>query len=96
MGPVKYYSLLIKKKIYQILLILQNRIIIPIEHICVYKITLVPSALMLKYWIKRFFIFKNHLVLSYHIIKLYNLVTNKNYIISNNNILYTFYKPQIL
>lgn len=48
MGPVKYYPLLIKKKKYQILLILQNRIIIPIEHInCVYKITLVPSALML-------------------------------------------------
>lgn len=29
-------------------------------------------------------------------IKLYNLVTNKNHIIFNNNILYTFYEPQIL
>lgn len=46
MGPVEYYPILIQKNIYQILLLLQNRIIIPLERIFMYKITLASGALI--------------------------------------------------
>jgi len=46
MWPVEYYFLL-DKEIYQIWLILQNKIIIPMDRIFVYKITLALAALSL-------------------------------------------------